>query len=537
MTGSVKDPVDLLLPEVALPIRIHDCREKFWKPGSKAASFETTITGLSVRLDESKNLEENFPTSSPIAINGEQMTATIYAFKKKTARRYRKNEGIIFTVNGQTHAYLSTGFFKRKNVKHDYIADCILVMVDCSNVTGRTREDLFMNSRDRLSAGELRSKLEDALEELLKDHPGLRELRERRRREETKSQSLDEKPLENILKSMIERYPTLANLFRPGQHASNPFKPIKVQNGLKFEGKRYPTYFKFKGIDYGKIFHKECHINSRCRITFETDASNDYFSRDIDPGERSLYIVKEEIHSPIENFILNLWNGLAHLSMELPKGCNIGDELYFGVAVTDPTQIEPFENTFVVKLKPTIETPPIETKDRLRHRPKPAGKKEGGERESSGGIDIPKPIEVYENEWEAREFTKTTALRIKSAGGSEGNENAESVINTYDFFINMDNVYLKKELKLAGDNLGIVRSRFKYGLILIGLAILQQDMQKSKKKLPPEEREEDNNDEDITKKVEEFSSAVAPVLLPMIDYLGTIEMDKGFTSEVSEEEI
>ncbi|MDD5640012.1 MAG: hypothetical protein PHX53_00070 [Syntrophales bacterium] len=539
-TGSVKDAVDLLLPQVALPIRLHECRKQFWDRLGAERSLETTITGLSVRLDDDKirNLEENFPTSSPIAVNGEQMTANIYAFKSKTAKRYRKNEGIIFTVNGQTHAHLPTGFFKRKNVKHDYIADSILVMVDCSNVTGRTREDLFMNSRDRLSAGELRSKLEAALEEVLKDHPGLRELRERRRREATKSQSLEDKPFEDILKSMIERYPSLASLFKSGKQASNPFKPIRVENGLKFEGKRYPTYFKFKGIDYGKIFYRECHINSRCRITFETDASNDYFSRDIDPGERSLCIVKGESRFPLDNFVMNLWNGLAHLSVKLSDDCKIGDELCFMVAVTDPTQIEAFENTFVAKIKPPFEPQPAVKKVRRKHRKEAVGKKEGSERESSGGIALPIPILVHENEWEAREFTKTTALRIlKSPGDSDGNGNGENGIDTYDYFINMDNVYLKKELKLAGDNLEIVRKRFIYGLILIGLALLQQELQKSKKKIPQEEGKEENDNDDIAKKVEEYSCAVAPVLLPMIDYLGNIEVDEGFTPEIAEEEM
>ncbi|GAI12377.1 unnamed protein product, partial [marine sediment metagenome] len=32
---------------------------------------------------------------------GERMTAKIYAFKKGRTETYRKNEGIIFTVNGQ----------------------------------------------------------------------------------------------------------------------------------------------------------------------------------------------------------------------------------------------------------------------------------------------------------------------------------------------------------------------------------------------------------------------------------------------------
>ena len=56
-----------------------------------------------------------FPSSCPIGALGEQMTATIYAFKKGKAETYRKHEGIIFTLNGQTHGHLTPDFFTRKN--------------------------------------------------------------------------------------------------------------------------------------------------------------------------------------------------------------------------------------------------------------------------------------------------------------------------------------------------------------------------------------------------------------------------------------
>ena len=105
------------------------------------------------------------------------MTASIYAFKKGKTETYRKNEGIIFTLNGQTHGHLTPDFFRRKSVGLSYLTDSILVMVDCSKFAGRAREDLFMNSRDRLSGGELRQELEEALEEMLKHHQGLRESR------------------------------------------------------------------------------------------------------------------------------------------------------------------------------------------------------------------------------------------------------------------------------------------------------------------------------------------------------------------------
>ena len=88
------------------------------------------------------------------------MGCQIFAFKKGQSEKYRKDEGIIFTVNGQTHGNIPGSFLSRKSVGMDYLADSILVIVDCTNFTGRTREDFFMNSRDRLRSGDFKDQIE-----------------------------------------------------------------------------------------------------------------------------------------------------------------------------------------------------------------------------------------------------------------------------------------------------------------------------------------------------------------------------------------
>jgi hypothetical protein len=334
--------LELLLPELALPIRLHECRAGY--KGHKG-SMDTTLTGLGVRLDEggkAENLEPDFPSSGPLTCAGEPMTATIYAFKKDKAKTYRRNEGIIFTVNGQTHGYLTTDFFNRNKVRMSYLSDSILVIVDCTNISGRGRELLFMNSRDRLRGGELCRELEQELEDLLKNHSGLRALHERRRREEIESRIQDSKPLEQILETLLKQSPTLANLFLFGKHLSNPFKQINTTAEDKpFEGKTYPTFFKFKGKDYGQVLNRESHLNMRCRISFETDAVNDYFKRGIDPGVFSLFVLDENERKEIKDISgfasnLNLQNGIASLSMKFPETCKVGDK--FHLIFPFPTQ-------------------------------------------------------------------------------------------------------------------------------------------------------------------------------------------------------
>ncbi len=516
--GGLLSRMDLLLPDAALPIRIYECRKGY---KGHSGSFEETLSGLGVRLedDKGKNLEPGFPSSAVVEVAGQKMDATIYAFKKGKAETYRNSEGIIFTINGQTHGHLLTGFFRQKSVGHSYLADSILVMMDCGRLSNESREDLFMNSRDRLSGGELRKELEDELEDVLKHHQGLRDLRARRQEEDTTEKFEDNKPLEDILKSLIQKSPTLANLFLFGPRASNPFKPVTVKSEDKpFVGKRHPTYFKLKGKDYGSELFRETPQNQRSRILFETDAANDYFSRSTEQGELELFLVTTDgrTQTPAAH-TMNLHNGIGTLSVRLPEDSPVGGEFTFVAVVTDPTQVTPFENTFRIKVKP-----PAEPNGGSGTRKKPPGKEPGDDRETPSGIKFDIRL-VYEPQWkdDPPHFDKFTALRIRDTGSDD----APDAKATYVFYVNMDNLYLKTEMKHAGTEAEAIRNRFVYGNVLFGLALLHQDEldQKVKKSAADgddEEEKEDGEKMNIEDKVERVTTALAPVLLPMIESLG-----------------
>ncbi len=530
--------IDLLLPEIALPMRLHECRSGY---RGHVGSFETTLTGLRVRLedDRAENLEPDFPASAPINVMGAEMTVTIYAFKKGRADTYRKNEGIIFVVNGQTHGSLTQDFFIRKKAGGlSYLADSLLVIVDCSRLKGRSLEDLFMNSRDRLSGGELRIEIERALEELVKNHDGLRDLKERRRREEIAAKLDNSKPLEDILESLLKHSPILSALFLQGKRLSTPFKSLQAQTKEEpYEGKKFPTYFKFKGKSYGAELHRECHINMRCRIVFETDAVNDYFSRDVDRGEFRLIMIKdgEKTHTSVQNYILNLQNGIATLSFNHPEGTNIDQEFRFMAIVNDPSLVSAYENKFTIKVREAAE-PTGATGDRR----KPPSNEAGHEREIPSGIQMPKIVLVHEADWPNHNppFDQYTALRIKNAGQPDSNEGNGDLPDIYDFFINMDNLYLKSELKAGGqEDPDVIRARFKYGQVLVGLALLQQDAQNRKRSDANNEEETEENGcrENVENLVEKISKALAPILVPMIDSLGALDLESSLPKDGSGE--
>jgi len=518
--------VDLLLPELALPIRFYECRENYTKKGH-GGSHETTVYGLSVRLedDKQKNLEQDVQSSFLISVGDQQIRATVFAFKKDRADTYRKNEGIIFTINGQTHGHLGTDFFRRRSVNLPLLKDSLLVILDCTSFSNRAREDLFMNSRDRLSGGNLRVELEHALEDLLKNHQGLRDLKEKRRKEELESKLSDNKPLEGILEKILKNSPSLATLLLQGTRLSTPFKPDKVRaDGKPYKGKKYPTYFRFKGKDYGKELVRDCHINMRCRVSFETDATNDYFNRDDDKGEFSLSLMVKNKWQPVTGFAINLFNGIGTLSFRLPADCSVGDALSYKTMVDDPVQINPFENKLSVNIKEEVQRQGGKTSRR-----KPPGSEKGPERDKPAGIALPNITEIYADDWikQSPPFDKFTALRVINGGSIDDEPGEDDTQNAYYFHINMDNVFLQQELKRGKTDDSICRTRFSCGMVLIGLALLQDDLQQQDKGREEAAASEEDKEVPIEDRIEQFTKAVAPILLPTIESLGGLEVEIG----------
>jgi len=488
--------LSLLMPNIALPVRTIERRK-----GYSGHTPEVTLAGLSVRLDEDKreNVEPGFPNSSTINIKGQEMKIQIYAFKRGVkVERYKGNEGIIFTVNGQSHGFIPKTFYSRKSVGMAYIADSILIFADCSNFDRRTKEDLFMNSRDRLCSGDLKKEIESNIASLVKNHQGLRELKERRRREEIQGKIGDAKPLVEILEKVIKNSPTLSSLFIKGVEIKNPFNLDNTGIKDKFKGRKFPTYFKLKK-EFPLERPKHCPLNQRFRIQFETDAENNYFSRDSDPGDFILYYSDGTV---IEDHNFNLWNGTATLTVKLPNKVRPGDIVEYHVEVNDITRIDPFTTNFYVVIEPPIKKiisggvgTPL----------KPPSDKKGSKQICPSSLALPNIIEVEKQDWEEYGFDKYSALMVKDAGE-----------NRYDFFINMNNIYLLTEIKgrIKADP-ELLKAQYKYGMVLLGLALIKEF----------EERENDGNDdqEPIVDRIYTITKAISPMLLPMISSLSELE--------------
>ena len=518
--------LERLMPEIALPIRIHECRGY---EGVKERSFETPIAGLVVRLEDGRgdNLEPGFPRTAKLYAAGTQMTAKIYAFKEEKASTYLKDEGVIFEINGQSHGYLPKLIFsRRRKVGLPRLRDSLLVIVDCSNLSTTQRENLFMSSRDRLTNKEIRIEIEQEIMEMLKNNSALKQLQQDRRNKDIESKLSEERPLEEVLGKILKSSPTLKTLFLAGQRLSKPFQTgnhggsgnddgegdgstKKQQNPKDFIGKRHPTFFEVKGIHSGDIYRRNTEKGRRCRIAFKTDVENNYLDRPVDKGTIEIDIVDEDdFTTPTGNFVLD--DGDGSLSFSLPPEADVDDAFTLQVTVNDPTLMEPF--VCLIRLRV------LQKKDRQSG--KSTKKKKhgsGGGKEGKGvGISIPRMIlvRVDDEHWKRHHFTPDTSCHVQSDPviGNDGKETEE-----HTFYINVDNNALMTEMKYSKQDTRLLEAKFKYANVLLGLAMLHDDEQKG--------NGEDRNAEEATvqDRIRQVSQALAPVILPMIDQLSGLD--------------
>jgi hypothetical protein len=462
----------------------------------------------------SDSLEDIAPDVIRMHLGGRALDARIFAFKPQSSKTYRTEEGVVFTVNGQTHGYMKASFFARPKVGLQRLASDLLVVVDCTSLDPTQINDLFMSSRDRLADSPIAREIENHLQEELSSHEGLRALKSRRIQEEMKDNLSNNRPIEDVIRHVMKRSPTLARLFGQGDRLSNPFKPEHVQVAEVVPLLRlHPTFFRFAGKEADFVLTRAAHLGQRCRIQFVTDAENHYFTRKYDPGEFAL--IRVDASTPVTDYIgPNLAGGKGTLSFDLPADAKPDDKLSYCVRVIDGITQATFENYFELTVAAAQEdrTGGAPTK-RKRIGPQPGPKPDG-----SAGIAFP---EVYwlgqgAPSWSSHFKTKADCLQIMDDGdAATGTTQAQP---QYKFYMNEDNPALAEELKAAKTNAPVVKKQYEVATVLVGLALIH-DAKGHKAK---------DDDEDATplhEQVQNVTRALAPFLIPMIQGLGDLGMD------------
>ncbi len=520
-------PLDLLAPDLGFPFRLHECRYSTGKAGQRVHQ----VNGLLTRLFNNDVVETGFPTYHNAEIQREdtieKISFIVYALKEdRAASTYRdSSKGVIFTLNGQSQGWLNDYLFARKKVGLGFLKKSLIVVVNCNELSDRGQEKLFVNDRVHIrQEGPFWNSIESDLVEYLRTHHGLSELQEERQRKLAENKLDDSKPLETVLSTVFKHSTTLSKIFLNGERLSNAFKPKKVKsNKKKFIGKKYPTYFKHKKLEYKKELIKACPINVKPRVFFETDAHNNYFNRKTNRGKYDLLIWNNSewvVASKIGfKKSINLLNGIATLNLVFPVGVKINDEYKFLLKVDDDSRLEEinphFENIFCVKVvKEQFNSP---NKNRNK-RANPPSNEDGNDREKSGGVKFPKIYQVFEIDYVKHDMNKFSGMQVvKNANHKEEME--------FTFYVNMDNIYLKHEIKDNPKQEKTIKGQFEYGMALLGISMIYDDDQ---------HKGEDTKFEGIETKIFEFSRAMTPIIIPMIREFGQLDLKSEIIDQLTE---
>lgn len=510
--GGLLQRVDFGMPELALPIRLYECRDAY---KGHSGSFATNVLGVVARLDRDRhdNLEDGFPIGHVLRLEGREVRIRAYALKG-SAREYRSgSSAIVFSINGQAHATKSMEFFRRKAVGLSQLADSLIVVVDCTEIEGQLREDLFMNSRDRLREVALGSRLEEGIQRFLHDDPTLRLLKNRRREQEIADRLSDAKPLADALSELVRQTPGLSQLLVGGRAIPSPFPKGGQGSGSgpsKFAGKRFPTYFRFRGKEDGELLERVAHIGSTARLRFETDAEDDYFHRDSERGAFEVEVLDSPTASwhPLQDLsFTGPSSGLAGLSFDLPADAEVGDEVRVRVLVTDPSRIDAFELEAHLTVAPPA-TPSSGTSGKDRTRNSGAGK--GND---AGSVALPNIIPVHRDDstWIKYEFDELTALHIVGQGA------ADDGVEVFDFYVNYDNKYLLTAQKDPSRDADALRAQFVYSLVLFSMSLLIEERSKAAADVNP--LAPDGNREAVVGAV---ARKLAPFVLPTLEAMSAL---------------
>jgi hypothetical protein len=313
------------------------------------------------------------------------------------------------------------------------------------------------------------------MEQFLADHATLQRLNRQRREQELRDRLADDQPLTEALKSVIDNSPELRSLFGNGQQ-------MEVQNdggdgASNFIGVKFPTFFRLKNLPAeGQQTEFKCPLQGSVHILFETDATNDYFTRSDDPG--TLLTQPEGVFCR-----MFLRNGRASLVVRCPKGRTAGDVINVYMEVTDASRTQPFVHRIKLHI---VEERPSSDRD---HHDQPEDR--------SGSLSLPKIVEVKEEDWEAEGFTAESGLTIMR------DVDAGLIAK-----VNVDNRFLKASLiRAAAEDRDLQRKRFIYGLVLAGVSLWH------------EYKDRDEADDLIRSS----TKAMARILLPTITVLGALE--------------
>src|SRR5262249_51828397 len=191
----------------------------------------------------------------------------------------------------------------------------------------------------------------------------------------------------------------------------------------------------------------------------------------------------------------------------LPPGTKAGEQVEYLIEVTDSSRIEPFTNRLILVAQAGS---PYSGGEAGR------GSKRKGKAGAGALLVLPEGKTVTEeHRSDPPGFDGESALKVVAADLS-----SDAV--AYDFFVNAGNKYLRIAQKESRSDAHLLEKKFTYGLVLIGMAMLQDHQHQARMGADADGHGGDSLVEDG---VAATPRALAPILLPLIEAIGGLSAD------------
>jgi len=548
MKSGLMRQLELVLPECGLPVRIVEARPpKSESADVKPGSFQNNMFGILQRVqrlvhrqawkqqvaqeddDVSEDVDtpvaeggatkksralglEGPPVDGDILVAGVRIPWVAFVFSDDAGDRTRNGKySLIYHLNGQKHAHEPKGWFS--DIGYRYLArhNQILVLVDCTALSVAQREEVFKPSRDRMNRGELSNEIQDVLKDALKTDSKLQALQVAVHQRKQNERLTSKAPIKNVLESLLKNTPSLARFFGLGAslRIPRPFPGPDAgghEGSDTFEGKHHPTFLKFS--DGSTTLHRVAHVGSRVRLSFSTDAVDDYFSRPRDNGV--LDVASTNASVPISGSRGELESGKFSYNVSLPDDIPIGTVIPIDFSLHDGV-IEPLKCAAVL----TVQEAPVKGPSGDSSRRPKRGTANINDLDVRKCTNPAQPREGYE-EWPSNPWNERDAVWI------EDNPETEGAVT---FYVNCDNIYLRsaQKEKVEGDA-ALIEAKFMWSLVLLSLSIIE-DFKTPK---APDSQDESSTDDQLSNRDEIISTttrAMAQLILPMMEAVGAMTSD------------
>jgi hypothetical protein len=310
ISRDLNQSVNEYLFSPALPLFTIDKPQRY----PQDRNLQRELYGLKHRLEEeeSKYISNYFSDEYTDEEMG-RIKVTCYVFRpnveeksaketKETIQRefFKNRMAVLFSISGQVHGHYTSEFITRA-LKFPLLKDYLLIHVDCTDIRTEFRNELFMASRDRLKNGEESRKLRQKLTTILTTGR-LKEIYKVRKA----SITVESQDTQDLLRNFTRNLPLreelmhlLGQTVKLEERRNGRAPTKKPTTGAPDNGKakpaflpqRFPSFLKIDRKTDGGIPVVQVPLGDERTIRFSTDAEDQYFDRENDPGELTIALL------------------------------------------------------------------------------------------------------------------------------------------------------------------------------------------------------------------------------------------------------